>query len=138
MINTAQSFLGLPMPFKNYCMIYPPTIKETLENPNFNKYLALFTISQEDIEDEIFAVDARVKIKEGDIPTPYEYLCQVALLNSKYVEIIEDGFKFFTKKELTVLPEKGMFLLGNLEEIVLEAKDVNDLPILPPEDYFEF
>ena len=138
MINTAQSFLGLPTPFKDYCMIYPPTIKETLENPNFNKYLALFTISQEDIEDEIFTADAKVRIKEGDIPTPYEYLCQVALLNSNYIEIIQEGFKFFTKEELTILPEKGIFLLGNLEEILLEAKDINDLPILPPEDYFEF
>lgn len=137
-MNNENAFLGVPFQFLNYCKIYPPSIKQTLENSDFNKYLNIFTISQEDIEDELFNADDQVVIAEGQIPTPYQYISKLAQANPIYLKLIQDGFKFFTHEDLTFLPNQELFLLGNIEDILLKAKDINDLPVLKEEDYFTF
>lgn len=137
MTNDARSLLGIPRSFKGLFKIYPPKIKDVLENDNFNKYLSIFTISQEDIEDQIFTTEDDVKIGEGEIPTPFMYLQKICA-QPEYLKLVQEGFKFFTHEELTFIPEKEMFLLGNLEDIIMNMKDSNDLPILDGEDYFDF
>lgn len=79
-----------------------------------------------------------VKIQEGQIPTPYQYIVQICLSNPEYLQLIKEGFQFFTKQELTFISERQMFLLGNLEEILQNVKTLEDLPILNPEDFFDF
>lgn len=134
-----RAFLRIPMQFKSYCMVYPPSIAETLEEPDFKKFFSLLTISQEDIEDQIFDPnDKNAVIEEGSIPTPYQYIVLLCEKNPVYTDLIKRGFQFFTKKEITFIPEKGIFLLGKLEDIIMNLDNTNDLPILMPEDYFEF
>ena len=138
MINSAACFLGLPLDFKGQFKVYPPKIKDVLNNSDFQKFFSLFTISQEDIEDQIFNMNDDVKIQEGQIPTPYQYMVQICLANQEYLNLIKDGFKFFTNEELTFIAEKQMFLIGNLEDILQNVNTLDDLPIFKPEDYFEF
>ena len=45
-------FLGYPVPFGNLCSVYPPKMKDVLNNKNYPAYKKLFFSSQEDIEDE--------------------------------------------------------------------------------------
>lgn len=139
MTNREQAFLRIPVPFKNHCEVYPPTIKEVLEEPDFHKYLALLTISQEDIEDQLFdSNDADAVIQEGQIPTPFQYLVELSAAAPEYCNLITKGFKFFTHMDLTFIPQKKIFLFGTLEENILRMKDAQDLDIFPPEDFFEF
>lgn len=138
MIDSANTFLGIPIDFKGRFKVYPPSIRDTLANPNFKQYLSLFTISQEDIEDQIFSMDDETVIQEGQIPTPYQYIVEICKMNEVYLNLIKEGFNFFTKEELSFIPEKDCFLLGNLEDILMNIKSLDELPILDPNDFFEF
>lgn len=138
MSDKVKAFLGIAEDFKGLFNIYPPKIYDTLDTPNFNKFFSLFTISQEDIEDQIFSADEQVTINEGDIPTPYQYITNVCKIDPQYADLIKEGFQFFTHEELTFIPEKDLFLLGNLEDILMNLKDLKELPILKEEDYFDF
>lgn len=132
-----KAFLSYPIQFKNYFKIYPPKIKDVIENPDFKKYLSLFTLSQEDIEDQLFNADDQVRIEEGSIPTPYQYLIEV-MKSPDHSNLIKNGFTFFTHEELCFIPEYEILLIGNLEEILLEIESADDLPIFKEEDFFDF
>ena len=136
--NAEKVFLGLPIDFKGLFKVYPPTVNQTLDVPDFDKFLSLLTISQEDIEDQLFNADDEISIKKGQIPTPYQYLAKVCEAGNEYLDIIQRGFKFFTHIELTFIPEKEFFLIGNLEEILQSIQSLEDLPILTPELFFDF
>lgn len=136
--NAEKVFLGLPIDFKGLFKVYPPTVNQTLDIPDFNKFLSLLTISQEDIEDQLFNADDEISIKEGQIPTPYQYLAKICESSQEYLDIVKEGFQFFTHTELTFIPEKEFFLIGNLEEILQNLESLDQLPILTPETYFEF
>jgi len=43
--NAEKVFLGLPIDFKGLFKVYPPTVNQTLDIPDFNKFLSLLTIS---------------------------------------------------------------------------------------------
>jgi hypothetical protein len=45
-------FLKIPFKFKDICTIYPPSVEDTVSDFNFGNYKVLFTISQEELEDE--------------------------------------------------------------------------------------
>lgn len=136
--NAEKVFLGLPIEFRGLFKVYPPTVNQTLDIANFNKFLSLLTISQEDIEDQLFNMDDEISIKEGQIPTPYQYLAKICESSQEYLDLVREGFEFFTHTELTFIPEKEFFLIGNLEEILQNISSLEDLPILTPEVYFEF
>ena len=47
-------FLGFPIEFEDICKIYPPKVSEVVGNEDFNVYQALFTITQEDLDEVYF------------------------------------------------------------------------------------
>ena len=51
MINE-KFFLNLPKDFNGKVKIYPPTVKQVVENEHFSQYRYLLTITQEELEDE--------------------------------------------------------------------------------------
>ena len=48
MIND-KIFLGYPIPFKDICYIYPPKVKDIVDNDEAVQWQALFTMSQEEL-----------------------------------------------------------------------------------------
>lgn len=136
MNDDVRIFLGYPTDFKGLFKIYPPKIYDVLNCENFNKFLSLLTISQEDIEDQIFSSDEMVKIQKGEIPTPYDYFIQLCLL-PEYWQIIKEGLYFFTRQEFSFLPEKQILLIGNLEEILIMIHNIDELPVFKEEDFFD-
>ena len=66
----AKTFIKLPRDFKGKFMIYPPSINEVVGNDEFGMYQKIFTISQEELEDDFVKQGASI----SDVPTPYEYL----------------------------------------------------------------
>lgn len=132
MIN-ANSFLGLPIQFENICKIYPPKIKDILADQNYPVYRKLLLSSQEDIEDEY--VEQKIS---DEIPTPLEYLFQLAALDPKINQMALDGFKFFIKEDVFLLPDQKMIIVGDIKEILPNIKSVSELRIIKEENYFQF
>ena len=64
------AFIGTPLNFKNKLNVFPPRIKDMINNPKFSVYQKILTMTQEDICDEFKKAE-----KEMDTyPTPYEFL----------------------------------------------------------------
>ena len=139
MINE-KYFLKLPKDFKNKCKIYPPSVKEVVENEYFSKYRYLLTITQEEIEDEF--LNKKNENKEiSTIPTPFEFLLATSYHNKEIEQIAKDAFYFFIKEPITFLYDRKEILIGDLEEIVKNASSLEDLKkmiMITEEEYFDF
>lgn len=130
----ARVFLKLPLNFQNKFYIYPPSIKEVIGNEEFGMYQKIFTMSQEEIEDEF--VEKGIEMEK--IPTPFEYLFASCYNSQEFFNIFKKAFRFFTKEEITPLFQVGIFLIGNLEETLLKTKKVEDFVKFEEKDYFNF
>jgi len=141
MIN-CSTFLGLPKDFKKKFLIYPPTIKQVVSNPNFSQYRTLLTLSQEELED-IFIKNNKDKnfndYNKFKIPTPFEYLLANSYHNKQIEEIAKEAFYFFTKQDITFLYEKGVILIGKPEEELKKTNvQLDSFVFLESEDFFDF
>lgn len=139
MINE-KYFLKLPKDFKNKCKIYPPSVKEVVENECFSKYRYLLTITQEEIEDEF--LNKKNENKEiSTIPTPFEFLLATSYHNKEIEQVAKDAFYFFIKEPITFLYDRKEILIGDLEEIIKNASSLEDLKkmiMITEEEYFDF
>ena len=127
-------FLGYPVPFKDICKVYPPKVKDILNNKDYPVYKKLFLSCQEDIEDEYI----ETKLSIEDMPTPFEYLFVMMAAEPKIKKIVEEGFKFFIKEPVTILQEQKMIIIGELEEVLKNIKSIDQLRIIKEENYFDF
>lgn len=128
-------FLGEPQLFRDYIFVYPPTVKDSL-NEGFGQYQSILTISQEDIED-MFEEQLKNDPK-FEIPTPFEFLILNAYNNAQYEQIAKDAFMFFTKKKITFLYDQKLILVGDLEGEIANAKSLDDLVFFKEEDFIVF
>ena len=130
----AKTFLKLPHNFKNKFKIFPPSITDVIGTEEFGMYQKIFTVSQEELEDEF--VEKGLEIEQ--VPSPYEYVLASCYNSKEFLEIFKKAFKFFTKEEITPIFKVGIFIIGNLEEQLTKAKTAEDLIKFGEEDYFEF
>ena len=126
-------FLGFPIPFKDICKVYPPTVNEVVSDEYFNIYNALFTITQEDLNDE-YLKDERVI----HIPTPFEYLMINFYQGGEIQQRILDGFKLFLHEPVTIVPEINMLLVGKTEDELNPDVDLENPRLITKENFFEF
>ena len=73
-------FLKLPLNFQNKFYIYPPSMKEVIGNNEFGMYQKIFTMSQEEIEDDF--VEKGIEMEK--VPTPFEYLFASCYNNQEF------------------------------------------------------
>lgn len=132
MIDTGF-FLGYPKDFKEKCKIYPPKVKDIIDN-KFNTYRELLTLSQEDIED----LYNENKISVDKFPTVIEYLLGNAYKDKDFEQILRDSFSFFIKDDVAFLYEEKKILIGNLEEQLKKVKKIEDLVIMDEDEFFDF
>ena len=126
-------FLGFPIPFKDICKIYPPTVNEVVGDEHFNIYNALFTITQEDLNDE-YLKDKSVQY----IPTPFEYLMINYYQGGEIQQRILDGFKLFLHEPVTIVPEISMLLVGKAEDELNPDIDLENPRLITEENFFDF
>lgn len=126
-------FICKPLQFKPGIMVYPPCVDEVVSNISYSQYVQLLTISQEDIRDEL-----NKKEQFSEYPTPFEFLLINCFHSKQFEQIAKQAFQFFTHQEINILYEQKMIIFGNLEEVVLEIKSIDDLLVLKEEDYFDF
>lgn len=132
MINT-EYFMGLPKKFKDICSIYPPLVKEVVENDNYSKYEVALTITQEQIEDE-FAESA----PEMVTMTPFQYLMLNCMVNEDFLKVILDSFNFFIKEDVAILPDLEIILIGKKEEDIDPRVDLDNPRIINEDNFFDF
>lgn len=133
MIDT-RTFLRLPLNFKDKCKIYPPAVEDVFGNEHFGLYRTLFTMSQEDIQDEFVKKQKEVE----KFPTPLEYLLSNAYYDKKVEQIIKDGFKFFIHEEVNFIYDSKVIIIGDLEEALTQVKKIEDLRMISEDNYFDF
>lgn len=129
-----ETFLCLPVDFKGKFYIYPPKIKDVVGDPHFSQYKKLVLNSQEEIEDDFVE-----KMKEDPSfrpPTPLEFLL-VTSYNNKLIErLAKQAFKLFIHEEVNFLYEHKAILVGNLEEVLKNAKSMEDLILINEDNFF--
>ena len=130
----ARTFLKLPHNFKNKFSIYPPSIKEVVGNEDFGIFQKIFTLSQEELEDDF--IEKKQELEK--VPTPYEFLVASCYNSKEFLTFTQKAFKFFTKQEITPVFQLGIFIIGDLEKELLKSKKIEDLVIFNQDDYFEF
>jgi len=139
MINE-KVFVSLPLNFEKGVKIYPPTVKEVIQQSYFPVFRKLLMSSQEDIEDDI----EERKNKEKDlsvekIPTPLEFLLGAVAQDKRIEFLVKEGFKFFIHEDVTFLTKQKIIIIGNLEEKKLKAvKHIDELPILNENNFLKF
>jgi hypothetical protein len=131
MINS-YAFLALPIRKKNYS-VYPPTLNDSLNNPNFTQWEGLFTTSQEELEDSIHEHNPSY---DGPIPTPWLFLLGGAYEDKEFENTIREAFRFFLHEEITILYENQVIVLGNLEEELAKVSNAEELRIIDEEEFF--
>lgn len=127
-------FFKLPINFKDKCLVYPPTIKEIIEDDDFYFYVKVLTISQEELEDEFLN-------KLDEVPTPIEFLLNGCYNDKDFEEKTRKAFNFFIKKEVSFIYENKSILIGNLEESmknINSLEDLKELSFIEEEDFFDF
>lgn len=127
-------FLGYPSQYENICKVYPPKIKDILNEKNYPAYKKLLLSSQEDIEDEYTEMELPLE----DVPTPLGYLFVMSATDERIKQIILDAFQFFIKEPVTMLPDQQMIVIGDLTETLKSIKSVEELRILKEDNYFKF
>lgn len=127
-------FLGYPNQYENICKVYPPKIKDILNEKNYPVYKKLLLSSQEDIEDEY----TEMKLPLEDVPTPLGYLFVMSATDTRIKQIILDAFQFFIKEPVTMLPDQQMIVIGDLTETLKSIKSIEELRILKDDNYFKF
>jgi hypothetical protein len=131
MINS-YAFLALPIRKKNYS-VYPPTLNDSLNNPNFTQWEGLFTTSQEELEDSIHEHNPSY---DGPIPTPWLFLLGSAYEDKEFENTIREAFRFFLHEEIIILYENQVIVLGNLEEELTKVSSAEELRIIDEEEFF--
>ena len=132
MIND-KVFLGFPIDFKDVCQIYPPTVNDVVGNKDFTAYQALFTITQEDL-DEAYLKDENVT----QVPTPFQYLLMNYYQDEEMKEKIEQAFMQFVREPVTIVPEIEMLLIGKSEDELDPDIDLEEPRLLTEENFFDF
>ena len=133
-MTNISAFIGEPLSFKSKILIYPPNIKQVVTNPKFGIYTKIFTVTAEDIRDEL-------KKSNGDLqnfPTPFEFLLANCYNSKEFRQLTIEAFEFFCHTKIAFLFEEKKIIIGDLEKIVQEISNVKDLKYLLEEEYFDF
>ena len=135
MSNLEAAFIGSPLFFKKGVYIYPPTIRQVINNKNYSLFERLLTYSQEEIED--YFVEKKKTMDK--YPTPLEFLFQNSLYDKEYEQISCQAFEFFLQKPVSFLYQESMILIGGIESLSSEGiKTLDDLIFITKDEFFDF
>ena len=134
----ARILLRAPLNFNGKCKVYPPSTNEVVFTDLFTQYQKMLTITQEEIEDEIFADKNSQGNPNLRIPTPFEFVLANSYQSKPFEQIARQAFEFFIHQPVHFLYEQKAILIGELEEELKKAKTVDDLILLTEEEFFDF
>ncbi len=128
-------FLGAPILIDNgepICMVHPLSVKDKIMmDVNYQKYLSLLTLSEEEVEDIIIAKIGELEYRNMEKVTPFEYLLTNAQYNSMFLLDLKEAFSTFIKEEVIIIPHLNKIMIGDPsqerfidEEIFKEIQNV--------------
>ena len=126
-----QIFMNLPISFQDVCLIYPPSIREVLQNERFGQYVKLLTTTEDDLKEELF------KNSDKKI-SPFEFLLINCYHSAEFLQVVRDAFRFFTHQEIEIIYETKQIHIGKYYETVLAIDNVDQLKFLNEENFFDF
>lgn len=132
MIND-RIFLGYPIPFKDICNIYPPKVKDIVGSDKAVQWQALFTMSQEELDDAYRNEDKTVMT-----PNPFTYLLLMYYTEEDKRPLVLDGFKQLLHEPVTIIPEMEIVVIGVEEENLDPDVHLVKPRLLDAENYFDF
>lgn len=132
MIND-KIFLGYSIPFKDICNIYPLKVKDIVGNDEAVQWQALFTMSQEELDDAY-----RNEDKTVITPNPFTYLLLMYYSEEDKRSLILDGFKQLLHEPVTIIPEMEIVVIGVEEENLDPDVHLVEPRLLDAENYFDF
>ena len=132
MIND-RIFLGYPIPFKDICNIYPPKVKDIVGSDKAVQWQALFTMSQEELDDAYRNEDKTVMT-----PNPFTYLLLMYYTEEDKRPLVLDGFKQLLHEPVTIIPEMEIVVIGVEEENLDPDVHLVEPRLLDAENYFDF
>ena len=132
MIND-KIFLGYPIPFKDICHIYPPKVKDIVGNDEAVQWQALFTMSQEELDDAY-----RNEDKTVITPNPFTYLLLMYHTEKDKRPLVLNGFKQLLHEPVTIIPEMEIIVIGVEEENLDPDVHLVEPRLLDTENYFDF
>lgn len=127
-------FLGFPKNFDNLCKIYPPKIKDVIGNDKFPLYKRIFTLSQEEIEDEF----TEKGLDLANMLSPFETLFTNAYNNEEMRQLTNDAFFFFIHEPIMLLYEQKKIIIGDIEKVLKKIEKIDDLKIIDDSNFFNF
>lgn len=135
-MNEAIFFLCEPVKFLNGIYVYPPKVKEIVQNNKFSIYKQILTMSQEEIEDTYINQEKILK----DVLTPLEFLFFNIYNDSegRIKQLAEEAFKFFLHEPVTFLLDQKMIIVGDLTEEVKKVDSIKNLRIINEDNFFDF
>ena len=125
--------LGCPLHFER-ALIYPPKVKDIVEEENSFLYLSLLTETQESM-DEQFKDATDDKGQPIAMPTPFQFILANAYADEEKNELFRKAFSFFLKEDVTILPEQEVIIIGDLEKEVEKMEDISDLRLITSDNF---
>lgn len=129
----ANTFLALPLWFKNICQIYPPRVNDVVENLDFSKYKSILLLSAEEVED-IF-VEQKQELE--NYPTPLEFLLANSYNSKEYEQLAKEAFSFFIREEVVFLYDLKAIWIGG-EKVLADTESIDQVRVLTEENFFDF
>ena len=126
-----QIFMKLPISFQGICLIYPPSIREVLQNERFGQYVKLLTTTEDDLKEELF------KNSDKKI-SPFDFLLINCYHSAEFLQVVRDAFRFFIHQEIEIIYETKQIHIGKYSEAVLAIDNVDQLKFLNEENFFDF
>lgn len=115
-IDKMQLLAGKPVPLRDLCLVYQPTLQEITDigNDTFQRYLLTLTMGDQ-------------TNKEGEILPAFIFLYGLACQNTEDKRVILNALTFFIREEITLLPGMECFLIGDIEtQRLLRQEDFTD------------
>lgn len=131
-------FLGLPIPFGTTCKVYPPKVKDVVNNPRIMQLFKLLTYAQEEIEDLLTVTKKNDHgAPQKKMPTPLEFLLINCYQNKDFNSLINEAFQVFIHEPITLVYESKIILIGDIKDLGTTT-DVKSFRYLSEENFFDF
>lgn len=139
-----ETFLGLSKSFKGICTIYPPKVRDMVDEKT-KSIVNLLTFSQEELED--YFVDKTDQNGQPiKPPTPFEYIMINALYNKEFEKQVMNSFQLFLHEPVTLHYKIMTIIIGDLEKEVDKVKNnkqakenlIENFRTINADNFFEF
>lgn len=126
-------FIGSPIAFDNICWVYPPKIKDIVNDDNYAVYRKILLTSQEEIED----IFVEGNLSFDVLPTPLEYIFLLCQSSDEVKDLCLKAFQFFIHEPIFLLPELTKIIVGDIKDSLGQAKSIEQLRIINNDNFFD-